>query len=429
MTAFAYRGGLLHAEEVPLARLAAEVGTPFYCYSSRALVARYRALAAALAGLPALICYSLKANSNQAVIATLAAEGSGADVVSEGELRRALAAGVPPERIVFAGVGKTAAEMAAGLDAGILQFNVESVAELEMLNQVALGRGRRAPVALRINPDVDAATHAKITTGTAENKFGIDLAQARTAFGIAAGMAAIEVVGAAVHIGSQLTDLAPFRGAFAKVAALAESLREAGHAIRRIDVGGGLGIAYADERPPALAEYAALLREWFGGLGVGLICEPGRLIAAEAGALVTRVLYVKEGARRRFVIVDAAMNDLLRPALYDAYHPILPVTEPRSDAPLRPYDVVGPVCESADRLAEGRPLPPLKAGDLLAIGFAGAYGAVMASSYNTRLPAPEVMVRGGEWAIVRPRPDYNVIIGQDRLPHWLAGRTRSRGAA
>lgn len=430
MSAFAYRNGALHAEEIPLARLAAEIGTPFYCYSSAALVERYRAFAAAFADREAMVCYALKANSNQAVIATFAAEGSGADVVSLGELRRALAAGMPPGRIVFAGVGKTAAEMASGLDCSILQFNVESIPELETLSAVAQARGRRAPVAIRVNPDVDARTHAKISTGRAANKFGIDAARAREAYAMAARMPGIEPVGLAVHIGSQLTETAPYRAAFRRLADLARELRAAGLPIRRLDLGGGLGIGYGREPPPALADYAGAVRDGLGDLDLPLIFEPGRHLVGDAGILVARVLYVKEGAGRTFLVIDAAMNDLLRPALYEADHPILPVAQPPAAAPLHPFDVVGPVCESADTFAAGLLLPPVKAGDLLAFGAAGAYGAVMGSSYNTRLPTPEVMVHGDERAIVRPRPDYDLLIGQDRLPDWLAGgRERSRGAA
>jgi diaminopimelate decarboxylase len=420
MSFFHYRGGQLHAEQVPLARIAAEVGTPFYCYSDGALRTAYEEFAAAIAGLPAIICYSLKANNNLAIVRTLASLGAGADVVSEGELRCALAAGVPEDRIVFAGVGKTAPEMAAGLDADIRQFNVESLPELHLLNQVALERGRKARVALRINPDVDARTHASISTGKAENKFGIELGQAQAAYAEAARLPGIEVSGLAVHIGSQLTEIEPYRLAFAKMAALANELRQAGLSIREIDVGGGLGIAYADEIAPSIREYAAAVKETVGALGLPLIFEPGRRIVGTIGVLVTRVIYVKDGVSRNFLIVDAAMNDLIRPALYDAYHAIMPVAEPGSDAPTRKVDIVGPICESTDRLAEQRAMPPVAANDLLAICSTGAYGAVMASTYNLRRPAPEVMVRGHEYAIVRQRPEYQAIMERDRLPGWLA---------
>jgi diaminopimelate decarboxylase len=420
MSFFHYQGGQLHAEQVPLARIAAEVGTPFYCYSDGALRTASEEFAAAIAGLPAIICYSLKANNNLAIVRTLASLGAGADVVSEGELRCALAAGVPEDRIVFAGVGKTAPEMAAGLDADIRQFNVESLPELHLLNQVALERGRKARVALRINPDVDARTHASISTGKAENKFGIELGQAQAAYAEAARLPGIEVSGLAVHIGSQLTEIEPYRLAFAKMAALANELRQAGLSIREIDVGGGLGIAYADEIAPSIREYAAAVKETVGALGLPLIFEPGRRIVGTIGVLVTRVIYVKDGVSRNFLIVDAAMNDLIRPALYDAYHAIMPVAEPGSDAPTRKVDIVGPICESTDRLAEQRAMPPVAANDLLAICSTGAYGAVMASTYNLRRPAPEVMVRGHEYAIVRQRPEYQAIMERDRLPGWLA---------
>jgi diaminopimelate decarboxylase len=420
MSFFHYRGGQLHAEQVALARIAAEVGTPFYCYSDAALRASYEEFAAATAGQPATICYSLKANNNLAIVRTLASLGAGADVVSEGELRCALAAGVPEDKIVFAGVGKTAAEMAAGLDADIRQFNVESLPELHLLNRVALERGRKARVALRINPDVDARTHAGISTGKAENKFGIELGQAQAVYAEAARLPGIEVSGLAMHIGSQLTEIEPYRIAFAKMAALASELRQAGFAIREIDVGGGLGIAYADEAAPSIRDYAAAVKATVGALGLPLIYEPGRRIVGHAGILVTAVIYVKDGVSRNFLIVDAAMNDLIRPALYDAYHAIMPVAEPASDAPTRKVDIVGPICESTDRMAEQRAMPPVAAGDLLAICSVGAYGAVMASTYNLRRPAPEIMVRGHEFAIVRQRPEYQAIMERDQLPGWLA---------
>lgn len=432
MTHFPYVDGRMCAEGVALERIAAEIGTPFYCYSSASLTERYRAYERALAGLPARICYAVKANSNQAVIATFARLGAGADVVSVGELRRALAAGVPADRIVFAGVGKTAEEMAAGLDAGILQFNVESLPELEALDAVARSRGLRAPVSLRINPDVDARTHAKISTGKAENKFGIDLGHAREAAVRAHSMQGVELCGLALHIGSQLTDVTPFRNAFARLAALAEELIAAGLPIRRLDVGGGLGVSYTGDPAPSLEEYAAAVRATAAPLGLELVFEPGRWLVAPAGVLVSRVLYVKDGVSRSFVILDAAMNDLLRPALYDAYHPILPVTQPASDAATRRFDVVGPICESGDTFARERPLPPLRPGDLVAICTAGAYGAVMASTYNTRPLLPEVMVHGHDYAIVRARQTIDAILSQERLPEWLAAQTdnvRSRGAA
>ena len=419
MSHFHYQAGQLHAEQVPLARIAKDVGTPFYCYSDAALRESYGEFEAAFASRTVSICYSLKANNNLAVLRTLASLGAGADVVSEGEMRCALGAGFPADMIVFAGVGKTAPEMVAGLDAGIRQFNVESLPELRLLNRVALDRGKRAPVALRINPDVDARTHAHISTGKSENKFGIELGQARAAYAEAAALPGIEVTGLAVHIGSQLTDIEPYRLAFAKLAALATELRQAGLAIRELDLGGGVGIAYGEEKAPSLTEYAAAVAATVGPLGLPLIVEPGRRIVGNAGILVASVIYVKHGVSRDFLIVDAAMNDLIRPALYDAYHAIIPVAEPASDAPAKRYDVVGPICESTDRLAEQRALPPVAAGDLLAICSSGAYGAVMASTYNLRRPAPEIFVRGHDYAIVRRRPDYQDIMDRDRLPDWL----------
>ncbi|MDH3472667.1 MAG: diaminopimelate decarboxylase [Rhodospirillales bacterium] len=431
MKFFTYTNGTLYAEACALPALAAAVGTPFFCYSSAALEQAYGDFAGALEGLNATTCYALKANSNLAVVSTLARLGAGADVVSEGELRRALQAGVPPEKIVFAGVGKTAGEMAAALDAGILQLNVESLPELEALNRVALERGKRAPVALRVNPDVDALTHEKISTGKAENKFGIDVEQARAILGRAGELPGIRFEGLAVHIGSQLTELAPFRAAFQRVAGLYGELRAGGIGLRRLDLGGGLGISYQTRRPPDLAGYAAIVREATAGLEAELVFEPGRVLVADAGVLITRVLYVKDSTSRRFVIVDAAMNDLIRPTLYDAWHDILPVSVPAPGHEAEPVDVVGPICESSDTFARQRPLPPLASGDLLAICSTGAYGAVMSSAYNSRLPAPEVMVRGAETAIVRPRLDYATLLEQDRLPDWLEAPTMpaSRGAA
>jgi diaminopimelate decarboxylase len=429
MTHFPYVDGRLHAEGVALERVAAEVGTPFYCYSSAVLVERYRAFERALGGHRARICYAMKANSNQAVIATFGRLGAGADVVSGGELHRALTAGIPAERIVFAGVGKTRAEMAAALDAGILQFNVESLPELEALDAVARGRGQRAPVSLRINPDVDARTHAKISTGKAENKFGIELGLAREAAQRAAAMKGIELTGLAVHIGSQLTDVVPFRAAFARIAGLAQELIAAGLPIRRLDLGGGLGVSYTGDPAPDLADYAAAVAATAAPLGLELIFEPGRWLVAPAGVLVARVAYVKQGVSRSFLILDAAMNDLIRPALYDAYHPILPVTQPASDAAVQRYDVVGPICETGDTFARERPLPPIAAGELVAFCAAGAYGAVMSSNYNTRPQPPEVLVSGHDYAIVRARQTYDDILALERLPGWLAGVPRSRGAA
>jgi len=419
---FAYRDGELHAEDVPLSRIAAAVGTPFYCYSSAAIERRYRRFSAAFAKRRALICYALKANSNLAVVRSLARLGAGADVVSEGELRVALAAGVPPQRIIFSGVGKTEAEMAFALEVGVHQLNVESEPELVALSGVASRLGKTAPIAIRVNPDVDARTHAKISTGKSENKFGIDLAHAAGAFRRAAELPGLACKGIAVHIGSQLGDLAPFELAFERVAALMRALRRDGIVLSRIDLGGGLGIRYRHERPPAVEDYAALVERVTGELDAELAFEPGRWLVGNAGVLVSRVLYVKEGATRRFLIQDAAMNDLLRPALYDAWHEILPLSRAPAAAERRPIDVVGPVCESGDSFATQRLLPPIAAGELMAVLSAGAYGAAMRSSYNMRPPAAEVLVRGDRFAVVRPRPDYAELLSRDMLPDWLAER-------
>jgi diaminopimelate decarboxylase len=419
MHPFHYRDGQLHAEGVALRRIAEAIGTPFYCYSTLALTERYRAYQRAFDGLNARIYYSLKANSNQAVIATLAGLGAGADIVSVGEMHRALKAGIKAGDIVFAGVGKTRDEMSAALKAGIYQFNVESVDELRALNQVALGLGLKAPLALRINPDVDARTHAKISTGKAENKFGIDLGHAFDVYAEAARLPGIRAFGIACHIGSQLTDLKPYRDAFMKLADLTRALRGAGHDVERIDLGGGVGIAYRDEPVIEIEDYARVASETVGNLGCALVLEPGRSLVGDAGLLVASVIYVKAGISRKFLIVDAGMNDLIRPSLYDAYHRILPLAEPADAAPAERMDVVGPVCETGDLFAEQRPLPPLAAGEMVAFCQAGAYGAVMASTYNTRPLVPEVMVKDGHFHLVRARPTYDAIIAQDILPDWL----------
>ena len=413
-----HRGGTLYVEDVPAPAIADAVGTPAYVYSTAVMSDRYTAFADAFAGTGATICYALKANSNQAVIKTLADLGAGADVVSEGEMRRALAAGIPPDRIVFSGVGKTAGEMEAAIAAGIGQMNVESLPELETLSAVAARLGATVRTSVRVNPDVDARTHEKITTGKRENKFGVELHHAVDAFARAADLPGIDMRGVAVHIGSQLTDLAPFRQAFRKVADLVAELRRAGFTVDHLDLGGGLGVSYADDDPPPVADYAAMIREVLGPLNCQWTFEPGRALVAEAGIVLTRVLYVKPGETRTFVIVDAAMNDLLRPSLYDAHHMIQAV-EDSGTLESQIVDIVGPVCETGDRLALSRALPPVAPGDLLAVRTAGAYGAVMASTYNSRLLVPEVLVRGGDVAVVRPRQTYDALLAQDRLPPWL----------
>jgi len=418
MNHFEHRQGRLHAEDVAIADIARAVGTPFYCYSTATIERHYRVFAEALAGLDATICYAVKANDNVAVIRTLARLGAGADVVSEGELRRALAAGVPAAKIVFSGVGKTRAEMSFALAAGIGQFNVESEPELEALDEIAAAAGTRAAVALRVNPDVEAHTHEKIATGRKHDKFGIDIDSARRLYARASNMRGIEPVGLAVHIGSQLTSLVPFRAAFERVAGVVRELRAEGLAVRRLDLGGGLGIIYENESPPHPDDYARMVREVTAGLGVALVFEPGRLIVGNAGVLVTSVIYVKKTPERRFVIVDAAMNDFIRPTLYGARHRVTPVVQ-APGAALHGSDVVGPVCETGDILAKDVKLPDLAPGDLLAIESTGAYGAVMASTYNTRLPVAEVMVNRDQFSVIRPRPEYRDLISLDRVPDWL----------
>jgi diaminopimelate decarboxylase len=418
---FAYHDGVLHAEAVNLAKLAGEIGTPFYCYSTATLTRHYRVFAGAFADVPAMVCYSLKANSNQGVVATLGRLGAGADVVSEGELKRARAAGIPPEKIIFSGVGKTARELALAVDEGIFCVNVESEAELALLSAIASEKRRTVNVSLRVNPDVDALTHEKIATGNAEDKFGIPIGSAREIYGVAAELPGINVAGVDVHIGSQITDLEPFESAFRMVADFVRELRTDGHAISHVDLGGGLGIPYLDDNdpPPDPDAYGALVKRAMHGLDCRLIFEPGRLIVGNAGILVTRVLYVKPGEAKNFVIVDAGMTELIRPTLYEAYHNIRPVMEPGHGARRMVADVVGPVCESGDFLALDRDLPEPKPGDLLAIMSAGAYGAVQGNTYNTRALAPEVLVRDAEWALVRPRVEVEKLIALDRLPPWL----------
>ena len=419
---FEYRDGVLHAESVDLRALADKVGTPFYCYATATLERHYRVFADAFADTDALVCYALKANSNQAVIATLARLGAGTDIVSEGELRRALAAGVPASRIVFSGVGKTKSEMAAALDAGILCFNVESEPEMEALSEVAVSKGKVAPISVRVNPDVDARTHAKISTGKSENKFGIPISRARHAYATAARLPGLAVTGIDMHIGSQITDLEPYANATELLVELARELIGEGHALKHLDLGGGLGIPYRqdDPPPPDPAAFAAVVKSKTRGLGLKLIFEIGRMISGNAGILVTRVVFVKRGEDRTFVIVDAGMNDLIRPTLYEAHHDIVPVQAPVAGTGTIVADVVGPVCETGDYLALGREMADVEPGDLLAVMTAGAYGAVQAGTYNTRPLVPEIMVRGGAFSVVRPRQTYEQLIGMDRLPDWLS---------
>lgn len=419
MTYFSYRHGQLHAEAVALAEIAREVGTPVYVYSAAAIEANYRRFADAFDGMNATICYALKANSNQAVIRLLTGLGAGADVVSEGELRRALAAGVAPEKIIFSGVGKTQAEMAFAVDAGIGQFNVESDPELDILSSVAGAKGRTVDIAIRVNPDIDAQTHKKISTGRRENKFGIDIDAAPGVFARAAALPNLRVRSIAVHIGSQLVSLAPFAAAFAALADLAQRLRSAGIEIDHLDLGGGLGIVYQAEEAPDIASYAAMVADTVGNLDCKLTFEPGRAIVGRAGILLSSVIYRKEGEARKWLVVDAGMNDLLRPSLYDAYHEIRPIDENAGGGARSVFDVVGPICETGDTFATDRELPILGPQDLLAFDGAGAYGAVMASNYNSRLIVPEVMVRGDEWSVVRRRQTYDEMLAQDDIPSWL----------
>jgi len=421
MDHFIYRDGALFAEDVPLSEIAEAVGTPFYCYSTATLTRHFRLFDEALNGMEHLVCYAMKAASNQAILRTLAELGAGMDVVSGGEYMRARAAGVPGERIVFSGVGKTRDEMRLALEGGIRQFNVESEPEMRALSEEAVRLGVTAPITVRVNPDVDAKTHAKIATGKSENKFGIPISRARAVYAEAAALPGLEVIGIDVHIGSQLTELEPFRQAYRKVADLTEELRAEGHDIRRLDLGGGLGIPYtrSNEAPPLPTEYGALIRETLGHLGCEIEIEPGRLVAGNAGILVSEVIYVKEGEGRDFLILDAAMNDLIRPAMYDAYHDIIPLVEPAPGVEQSTYDVVGPVCESGDTFAKGRMLPPLAEGDLVAFRSAGAYGAVMSSEYNTRPLIPEVLVNGREFAVIRARPTFDEMINRDTIPGWL----------
>ena len=421
MDHFLYRDGLLHAEDVAIQDIAEQVGTPFYVYSTATLIRHFKLFDEALDGLDHLVCFAMKAASNQAILKTLGNLGAGMDVVSGGEYLRARAAGVPRERIVFSGVGKTRSEMHQALLGGVRQFNIESEPELHLLNEVALSLGRTAPITIRVNPDVDAKTHAKIATGKSENKFGIPISRARDVYAQASQLKGLDIVGIDVHIGSQLTELEPFVAAYRKLAELTKTLRSDGHNIRRLDLGGGLGIPYtrSNEAPPLPTDYGAMVKRELGHLGCEIEIEPGRLIAGNAGLLVSSVIYVKSGEDREFLILDAAMNDLVRPAMYDAHHDIVPVIEPAAGTEQAVYDIVGPVCESGDTFAKGRHLVAQQQGDLVAFRSAGAYGAVMSSEYNTRPLIPEVLVNGDQFAVIRARPSYDDIINRDSLPDWL----------
>ncbi len=421
MDHFLYQGGILHAEGVAIPDIAAQVGTPFYVYSTATLTRHFRLFTEALAPLPHLVCFAIKSLSNVAVLKVLGDLGAGMDVVSIGEYLRARAAGVPGERIVFSGVGKTRAEIRAALEGGIRQFNVESEPEMRAISEIATSMGVVAPIAIRVNPDVDAKTHEKIATGKSENKFGIPIAKAREAYAEAAALPGLRIVGVDVHIGSQLTDLAPFEAAFLKVRELTLALRADGHRIERLDLGGGLGIPYtrSNDAPPLPTDYGAMIKRVLGDLDAEIEIEPGRLISGNSGLLVAGVIYVKNGEGRDFLILDAAMNDLVRPSMYGAHHDILPVLEGTPGQPTQPFDVVGPVCETGDTFAKARELPLLAAGDLVAFRSAGAYGAVMASEYNSRPLIPEVLVQGDQFAVIRERPTFDEMISRDRVPEWL----------
>ncbi len=421
MDHFLYRDGQLMAEDVAIAEIAAKVGTPFYVYSSATLLRHFKLFDDALDGMDHLVCFAMKSLSNQAVLKLLGDAGAGMDVVSGGEYRRARAAGIPGDRIVFSGIGKTREEMHTALTGGIRQFNVESEPEMQALSAVATELGVEAPITVRVNPDVDAKTHAKISTGKKEDKFGIPISRAREVYAMAASLPGLKVIGIDVHIGSQLTDLEPFRLAYRKVAELTEQLRADGHEITRLDLGGGLGIPYArsNEAPPLPTDYGAMVKEEVGHLGCEIEIEPGRLISGNAGLLVAGVIYVKSGEGRKFLILDAAMNDLIRPAMYEAHHDIVPVIEPAPAVDQTEYDIVGPVCESGDTFAKGRMMPTLTAGDLIAFRSAGAYGAVMASEYNSRPLIPEVLVHGDQFAVIRERPTFDEMINRDTIPEWL----------
>lgn len=421
MDHFLYKGGILHAEDISIPEIAAEIPTPFYVYSKATLTRHYHLFEEALSPLPHMICYAVKSNSNLAVIKTLGDLGAGADVVSLGEYHKVRAAGIPGDRIVFSGVGKTRDEMRGVLEGGIRQFNVESEPELQALSDVASGMGVTAPIAFRVNPDVDAKTHEKIATGRKEDKFGIPISRAPEVYAQAAKLPGIQIVGIDVHIGSQLTDLAPFDAAYTKVAELTKTLRADGHTIDRLDLGGGLGIPYvhSNEAPPLPSDYGEMVKRTVGDLGCEIEIEPGRLISGNAGLLVASVIYKKHGEGREFLILDAAMNDLLRPAMYGARHEIVPVSEATPGIEPQPYDIVGPVCESGDTFAKEHLLPPIKQGDVVAFRSAGAYGAVMASEYNSRPLVPEIMVDQDKFAVIRARPTYDEMIKRDSIPSWL----------
>ena len=421
MDHFLYKGGVLHAEGVAIPEIAASVGTPFYVYSSATLTRHFHLFTEALAPLPHLVCFAIKSLSNVAVLKTLGDLGAGMDVVSIGEYLRAKAAGVPGERIVFSGIGKTRGEIRAALEGGLRQFNVESEPEMRAISDIAVSMGVTAPVAIRVNPDVDAKTHEKIATGKSENKFGIPIARARAVYAEAAALPGLRVVGVDVHIGSQLTELAPFEAAFRKVRDLTLQLREDGHQISRLDLGGGLGIPYmrSNDQPPLPTDYGAMIQRVLGDLGCEIEIEPGRLISGNAGMLVAGVVWVKNGEGRDFLILDAAMNDLVRPSMYGAHHDIIPVIEGAPGAPTQPFDIVGPVCETGDTFAKAREMPLLAEGDLVAFRSAGAYGAVMASEYNSRPLVPEVLVMGDHYAVIRERPTFDEMLSRDRLPPWL----------
>ncbi|MBT3557755.1 MAG: diaminopimelate decarboxylase [Rhodospirillales bacterium] len=425
MDHFSYKNGELYAEGVPVRDIIDAVGTPFYCYSTATIQRHYKVFADSLEGLDTLVCYAMKANGNLAVLKTLGDMGAGADVVSSGEMDRALAAGIPADRIVFSGVGKTAEELSAAVDAGIMQINVESEPELEALSAIASAKDRHVTVSIRVNPDVDAKTHEKITTGKSENKFGIDIGRAREVFSHAASLPGISPVGIAMHIGSQLRDLKPFREAYENGVTLVEQLRSDGHTIDRIDLGGGLGIPYFEDEgespPPSPEEYGTMVKAVVGNLGCKVMLEPGRVIMGNAGILVSKVVYVKQGPSRRFIILDAAMNDLIRPSFYNAHHAIMPVAEPAVDAAYEEADVVGPICESGDTFAKQRPMPPLNDGDAIAFKSAGAYGAVMSSFYNARPLVPEVLVTGDKFAVVRRRIEVSDMMAFESMPDWLEG--------